>query len=599
MLSQFNVYSTQVKNIMGWISSDEVSIPEIQRPFVWNPSKVRDLMDSLFNGYPVGYLIIWRNPDITQKDGTFSRGKKILIDGQQRVTAIEAAIAGQDIIDKNYKKKRIKIAFNPIREKFEVSNAAIIKNTEWISDISQVFTDNFSEWSFISEYCKKNKLIGHEDMVAKKLNKLVSIKNINLGVIELSESLSIEEVTEIFIRINSQGVVLSNADFAMSKISSDSQYDGPKIRKMIDYFCHFWERPMDYENIVNNDEEFVNTDEFKKISWVVNNKQDIYIPSYSDVLKVTFTYKFKRGKISDLVSLLSGRDFETRENKESIAEDSFCKLKDAVENFVSETHFKRFIMIVESAGVVDKSLVRSQNALNFAYALYLSLREENIDNNIIEKIVRKWLVLSLLTGRYSGSPESMFQYDIRRFNSLNSEEYLRSIEDGELSDAFWNNVLPTKLNSAIVNNPSFNIFIMAQVKNNARGFLSEHITVKSLIEERGDIHHIFPKKYLQNFGISNKNEYNQIANYVYTQSEINIKIGEKAPCDYIQKVLEQVQGGEKIYGGIEDINELEKNFEENCIPKEIVDMDTTDYFDFLNLRRAMISNYIRDYYFSL
>lgn len=598
-MSQFNVYNTQVRNILGWISSDEVSIPEIQRPFVWNASKVRDLMDSLYRGYPVGYLILWKNPDVLLKDGSISKGKKILIDGQQRITAIEAAIAGLDIIDKNYKKKRIKISFNPLKEEFQVFNAAIEKNSEWIDDISEIFSEDYSEWSFISSYCEKNDLKGKEDNIAKIMKKLDSIKSINLGVIELSDDLSIEEVTEIFIRINSQGVVLSNADFAMSKISSDELFGGSLIRRIIDYFCHFWERPMDYESIIQNDEFFSNSEESKKIKWVIKDNQDIYIPDYTDVLRVAFTYKFKRGKISDLVSLLSGRDFNTRENKESIAKDSFKNLKEGVEDFVNEVNFKRFIMILQSAGIINRSLVRSKNALNFAYALFLSLRAEKVDPNLIEKIVRKWVILSILTSRYSGSPESRFEADIRRFDKLKAEDYLKQVEEGELSDAFWNNLLVSNLESSSTINPSFNVFIMAQIKNSARGFLSEHIIVKSLVEEKGDIHHIFPKNYLKKNGIDNRNLYNQVANYAYTQSEINIRIKDKAPNVYMEEVLNQIYNGEAYYGSINTEVDLKLNLEENAIPEELTEMTVEDYNVFLDKRRRLMSKYIKEYYFSL
>ena len=214
-MSKYDVYNTQVRNVLNWIDSDEVAIPEIQRPFVWNATKVRDLMDSLYKGYPVGYLIIWKNPDIVLKDGSISKGKKILIDGQQRVTAMEAAIAGLPIIDKNYKKKRIQIAFNPIEEDFEVSNPAIKKDVTWIADISEIFAADYSQWSFVAKYCEMNELLGKEDFIASRIQALESIKNINIGVIELSDTLSIEEVTDVFIRINSQGVVLSQADFAI------------------------------------------------------------------------------------------------------------------------------------------------------------------------------------------------------------------------------------------------------------------------------------------------------------------------------------------------------------------------------------------------
>lgn len=595
-MAQFDVYSTSVENIISWIKSGEVAIPEIQRPFVWDATKVRDLMDSLYKGFPVGYIIVWKNPDVRLKDGSISTGKKILIDGQQRITAMQAAIAGQMVTDASYKKKPIRIAFNPIEEVFEVCNSAIEKNSRWIPDISRVFDVTFNPWAFVGEYCQANGLAGQESSINNTLMKLTSIKAISLGVTEISQSLSIDDVTEIFIRINSQGVVLSQADFAMSKISSDDRYGGNETRKMIDYFCHFMQRPSDYEMIVANDTEFAQSDALQKIKWVIHEQEDIYVPSYTDVLRVSFTHIFHRGKIADLVNLLSGRNFETRENIESIAEDSFRKLREGVEAFVNETNFKRFLMIVRSAGIIDASLVRSQNVLNFGYILYLSLKAREIDANTIESLVRRWIVLSMLTGRYSGSAESAIDYDIKRFTEQDPVQFVKTTEAGELSDAFWNTVLVQRLDTSVASSPYFLVYLMAQVKRNARGFLSKQITVQSLIEQRGDIHHIFPKKYLQRNGIDNRKDYNQIANYVYTQSEINIKIKDDAPCDYMARMKQQVSGEGSFYGGISSMEDLEANLAENCVPIEFMGMDVFDFQVFLDMRRTMMAKYIREYY---
>lgn len=220
---------------------------------------------ALYKGFPVGYIIVWKNPDIRLKDGNVSFGKKILIDGQQRVTAIQAAVVGQAIVDSSYKKKRIVIAFNPIDEVFEVCNPAIEKDSKWIPDISAIFDVGFDAWEFVNRYCETNGLAGKQSEINRTLMRLMSIKGINLGVTELSQTLTIDEVTDIFIRINSQGVVLSQADFAMSKISSDDRYGGNETRKMIDYFCHFMQRPADYDMIVTNDKEFAKSEALQKI----------------------------------------------------------------------------------------------------------------------------------------------------------------------------------------------------------------------------------------------------------------------------------------------------------------------------------------------
>ena len=597
-MAQFDVNNNSVDTILGWIKSNEIAIPEIQRPFVWSPVKVRDLIDSLYQGYPCGYIITWKNPDVKLKDGTMSSGKKVLIDGQQRITALQAALIGIKVLDSSYKKKPISIAFNPIEEKFEVTNSAIKKNPIWIENISVIFDTNFSSFGFVVEYCKKNNL---DDMerINKVINKLIAIRNINFGVIELSSHLDIEKVTEIFIRINSKGVVLSQADFAMSKISSNDNFGGNTIRKIIDYFCHFLQVPADYDTIISNDADFANSEYANQIKWIISEKEDIYEPNYSDVLRVAFTSKFQRGKLADLVSLLSGRNFETRTNEIEIEENSYNTLLAGVSSFVNKTNFERYLMILKSAGIIDKSLIRSQNAVNFGYALYLALKDMKIEAATIEKVVRRWTVLSMLTSRYSGSPESLFESDIKKFTTLDPMEYLKSVEDGELSDAFWNNVLVSRLDTSVSSSPVFNVFVMAQIKSSARGFLSELIDVKSLIEQRGDIHHIFPKNYLKLNGVNSKGDYNQIANYVYTQSEINIKIKDKAPNVYMSEMKHQCETKNSIYGGIIEHENLLANLKESCVPEDIFDMDVTNFKEFLEKRRLLMANKIRDYYFSL
>ena len=186
----------------------------------------------------------------------------------------------------------------------------------------------------VIDYCIKNQLDNSKrSAVNDVLTKLQQIQNNSIGVIELSHQLDIAQVTEIFIRINSKGVVLSQADFAMSKISSDDRYGGNQIRKTMDYFCHLMQKPEDFEAIRQNDTEFAASEDFSKIKWIINEHEDIYVPDYTDVLRVAFTFKFLRGRIADLVSLLSGRDFNSRDYQEAIAEDSFVKLKEGVLEF--------------------------------------------------------------------------------------------------------------------------------------------------------------------------------------------------------------------------------------------------------------------------
>ncbi|MCX6909165.1 MAG: DUF262 domain-containing protein, partial [Verrucomicrobia bacterium] len=374
-IQRYSITPHPIETLLTWVKSEEIAIPEIQRPFVWDAIKVRDLLDSLYNGFPVGYLIAWRNPTVKLKDGTPAAGKRILIDGQQRVTALMAALLGQEVMTKDYEKVRIRIAFHPLEEKFEVSNPAIQKDRAWIKDVAAVFAPETSLVGLVIDYCAKNPK-ADKDAISKVLERLKGITNNPVGLIELDSDLDIETVTEIFIRVNSLGTELSQADFAMSKIATAEKYSGNLLRKAIDYFCHLSVAPEFYLKIKERDKEFAATEFFPKMAWLRTESDDIYDPSYTDMLRVAFTSEFKRGKLQDLVALLSGRNFETKQYEEKIAEESFGKLKQGVLNFINETHFKRFAMIIRSAGFVDPSLIGSQNVLNFAYIVYLSLRAQ-------------------------------------------------------------------------------------------------------------------------------------------------------------------------------------------------------------------------------
>lgn len=591
---KYSVNQHLIEIILSWVKSGEIAIPEIQRPFVWDATKVRNLMDSLYQGFPIGYLISWRNPSVRLKDGSISEGKKILIDGQQRVTAMTAAILGQQIVDKDYRKKRIQIAFHPLDERFEVFNPAIEKDVSWIPDIAPVIQGEGGILSLIRKYKEQNPSIS-EEQLEKVIDRLRGITKRQIGVIELSGDLDIDTVTEIFVRINSEGVILSQADFAMSKIASNEAYDGPELRKCIDYFCHLAMMPEFYSQMSEVDHIFVKGDYFSHLSWLKNEADDLYDPDYKDVLRVIFTTEFGRGKLADLVGLLSGRNFETRTYEDRIMADTYGRLKKTLLLFMNETNFKRFLMIIRSAGFVDKEMIRSKNTLNFAYTLYLYLRQKDYAPEQIERMVRRWFVLSILTGRYSGSPESQIDQDIRMITQKSVEEYIKEVEAADLSEAFWTTALVQHLDSSMASSPYFNVFLATQVKARNRGFLSREITVADLITHRGDIHHLFPKDFLKRKGLS-KGRYNQIANYVYMQSETNIKISNESPKKYFSTLLQQVKKGKMLLGAITDEESLHKNLRENCIPELILDAEFEDFDIFLQERRVLMARKIQKYY---
>lgn len=595
---KFSLNQTPISTILAWVESGAIAIPEIQRPFVWMSWQVRDLMDSLYQGYPVGYIITWQNPDVKLKDGSTSQGKRILIDGQQRITALRAAISGLNVVDKKYKKRRIAISFNPLTEEFRTRTSSTERGKEWISDIAEVMVNGYDTLTFVDEYVARNPGTTRQE-INSRLNLLIQIKNKQIGEIQLSPSLDINIVNEIFVRINASGVNLSNADFAMSKIAvyekDPGDEMGMRLRKFIDYFAHLSAAPDQFKDIAQNDTEFAKTDYFAKIAWLKNETDDLYDPTYNDIIRVVGLTQFARGKLGDVVSLLSGRNFETRQDEKEIADLSFQKLEKGLYQFTNENKFKQFVQnILRGSGYDEPNMLIARNAVNYAYAMYLRLLDVGENHADANSLVRRLLAISLMTGRHSGSFETQFEQDIKRIQSAGDmAKFIATLEEQELSDVFWNSTLVDEFDKPTTNNPFWHMFIAAQNKLLKQSFLSKNNIARDLATD--DIHHIFPKNYLVKHGYD-KSKYNRIANFVHLRNDINISVSDLAPREYLGDIL---SGGNNHHSDIVNEAEMINNFEDNAIPKILLQAEVDDYDEFLRQRQVLMAEMVREYYKTL
>lgn len=592
-MAKYSVEHRDVETLLNLVKAEQIAIPELQRPFVWDSVKVRDLMDSLYKGYPVGYLITWQSIGAKLKGGQVATHQQILIDGQQRITALRAAVAGLKVIDKKYRQKRITIAFNPVSEEFATLTPVIDRNPEWVSDVAEFF--NGSPLKFVRQYLAANP-DADPDVVEENLEHLASIKHAQIGIISLSDDLDVETVSEIFIRINSKGVPLSSADFAMSKIATYGDR-GRNLRKLIDHFAHLSVAPHAYDDIKENDVEFGASGYLEKIAWLRNVSEDLYDPNYGDIIRVAGLVGFSRGRASSIVGELSGRDPETRKLDPDRIPRAYDVLEAALAKIVNQYEFENFVMTIKSAGFITPSMIGSKNALNFAYALYLRLRQDaSMSEGERKRIVRRWFVMSMLTGRHSGSFETTWELDMRRIASMGAAAYLTQLEESTLSHAYWNVTMPSALQTPSTSAPAFQAFLASQIHANKRGFLSRSITVTAMHENSGDIHHIVPKAYLQAHGVTDRRDYNQVANFALTETSVNISIGKRSPAEYMGVVDEQIATGVLKLGEIVDADDLVRNLEENAIPANIRDVSVDNYESFLAERRQLMAQAVRRYY---
>ena len=591
----YKITQYSVSSILGYVENSQIAIPEIQRPFVWKGEEVRALIDSLYEGYPIGYLIVWQNSQVRVRN--FGKGgtKKILIDGQQRVTALMAALLGKEVLDEQYQSHRIRIAFNPLagkeEERFAVCDTKHEEDSRWIPDISIFFRRDFSFRQFEKEYKEANP---DEDFtpLEESVDTLKEIVKHQVGVIELSFLLDIDVVSEIFIRINLQGKPLNQEDFVMSKISVNEQYGGDYIRNCIDYFCHLLREPSFYQVLQQNETEFFNSEYGKALTWCQNEEQSLYIPSYADVLKVVLISYFGKTRIGDLVHLLSGRDgekkiFSKKEISKKVSEEAFEKLGAGVKAFVCEENFQGFQKALKKAGYSCSRLLYSQSVLNYCYAMYLLMYRQGIGEKERESLLSKWITMAMITGHYQSGGESTVQKDYANAQEEGFASYLAQIEELKLTDEFYNNILPEKFTSTTARTAPFLAYVATQCARGVHSLYSD-VTIEELYKNKTESYQILPKAYLAKCGYKTREIYGQVANLTYISKETKDIIRKKSPVDY-KEDLEKAIGIEKICTSLK----------ENGLAETIFTANETDVIQILDDRRRQMASEIRDFYKTL
>ena len=573
----FNITQYQLKHLITNIDTGEIALPDLQRPFVWDNGKVRNLFDSLYKGLPVGMLILWK---INESNNEFkpigldkqTTPSKLIIDGQQRLTALYSVITGSKIIDGNYKQKQIKIAYNPFDEVFEVQNASIENDPLWISNITDIFKGNI--FSLVNEFInnlkeKRPDFEFDEIKVQENINSLKTLEtSYQISAIELASSLDPEEVSEIFVRINSAGKSLNQSDFIFTLMS----LYWPDGKDNFEKFSYGAKKPAEIGNS----------------SFNVINEQ----PTNENLLRSTISYSFLRGRLRYAYLILKGRNLENKTTTEDERVKNFDILKEGAGEVLNLVNWHQFISIIQAIGFVNENMIGSKNALYQTYALYLLGCKYGLKHNELKSTIAKWFVFGILTRRYTNSPESIIEQELRNFREHdNIIEYLEDIMTSELTNDFWEVTLPERLKSSR-SNPAESTYIASKIFENNNVLFSE-IKLKDYLsplisspKKQVEKHHIFPKNYLKTKKGLKQVDFNQIANMIYIDYHVNIRIGDIPPHKYWKIVLDECSDFTRDFVS----NNYTTAYD---LPHEFWNMD---YFDFLTQRRKLMANSIKQYY---
>ncbi len=574
MATLFKDVKYNLNSLIQNIDLGTIGLPDIQRPFVWKDTKVRDLFDSLYKGYPVGYFLFWENANIDGVKGIGTDVKQkfanlLIVDGQQRLTSLYAVLKGQEVIRENYEKTKIIIAFNPIENKFEVPDAAIRRNPRYYQNISDLWKPNINIFKVIMDFVSnlKNHIVVTDELemkIQEAFMKLKNLENYPFSVLELSQEIAEEQVADVFVRINSEGKTLNQADFILTLMSV------------------FWdEGRTNLENFCR-DARIPSTTNATPFNYLI-------VPKPEQMLRAAVGLAFRRARLQYIYSILRGKDLETGLYSEERREQQFEKLKIAQAQALDITNWHEFIKAIKQAGYINESFISSNNNILYSYVFFLMGRiDYKVDLYQLKQLIAKWFFMCSITGRYTGSPETAMEMDLAKFRTVgNAEDFVKemtTIIESQLTSDFWNVTLPMDLATSSFRSPSLFAYYASLNIHNALGLFSK-LQVKELLESglranksALERHHLFPKAWLIRNGITEQRDYNQIANFALVEWSDNIAISDKEPKIYLP-----------IYEQRFANDELEKMRYWHALPEDWIDLD---YRDFLNQRRKMIAKVV-------
>jgi hypothetical protein len=566
--------------LIKFIALGQIGLPHIQRPFVWKNAKVRDLFDSMYKGYPVGYLLLWRNglTDGGRKIGAEAKQKApdlVIVDGQQRLTSLYAVIRNIPVLRSTFKTEHIQIAFNPLQETFEVADAAIKRDPAFVPDISVLWRDDVNIFQVINGYMEGLRTT-HEitdQQEATIQNRILAVQGMlayPLTALELKPDIEEEAVSNVFVRINSTGTRLSQADFILTLMS----VFWDEGRAALERFCR---------------------DSLKPAKGRVSPYNYLIEPSPDELLRVAVGVAFKRARLRYVYSILRGKDLETGDFSEERREQQFDRLKDAQQRVLNLQYWHDFLGCIHRAGFRSSKMISSKNNLLFSYVLYLIGRTEyKVPEHALRGMIARWFFMSAVTGRFTGSPESAMEFDLARLRDVTtSQGFLKTLSqicDIALTSDFWAVALPNDLATSSSRSPSLYAYHAALVLLDARALFSD-VRVADLLDpavnppRSVERHHLFPKGFLAKLGITAVRDTNQIANYALVEWADNMTIADQAPSDYFPEMRSQVSQAS-----------LEKMYRWHALPPN---WEKMEYRDFLEKRRELMARAIADGYATL
>lgn len=572
----FKEVNYSLSKLIEDIDVGEIGLPDIQRPFVWTKAKVRDLFDSMYSGFPVGYLLFWANVNAAGTRQIGVGGKQavprlLIVDGQQRLTSLYAVLKDVPVVTEDYSQIKVGIAFRPRDQLFAVTDAPIERDPEYIADISHLWAGEVSRNRFVRNFLKRLKdsrdvSDDEEDLLTEAIDRLYDLQSYPFTALELSGGIDEEKVAEVFVRINSKGVTLNQADFILTLMSV------------------WWDEGRAQLEAFSRASRLPSADGPSPFNHFIK-------PDPDQLLRVAIGLGFRRGQLRAVYSLLRGRDLETEQYSDRRREEQFDRLRSSQEATLNLTYWHDFLKVLVRAGFRSEGMITSQNAVLYAYVFYLvGKRDFKVESTQLREVIARWFFMAALTARYSSSPESRVESDLALLRGkTTAEEFVATLDqivDDTLTPDYWQITLPNALATSAARSPTLYAYYAALNLVNARALFSNMrvaelfdpaLKTKKAAVER---HHLFPRAHLKELGIEALKDVNQIANYALVEWPDNTAISGASPQIYWPK-----------YAGRHGDAELQEMRRWHALP---AGWEGMTYEQFLPARRQLMAKVIRD-----
>jgi hypothetical protein len=567
-----------LRHLIENIEGGRIGLPDIQRPFVWSAAKTRDLFDSMYRGYPIGSLMFW---ETGAEVGARQIGTEVVdrvpqllvVDGQQRLTALFAVLTGRKIVTKSFDEINMRIAFRPEDQTFEVTDAAIERDAHFIPDITALWAQGGYKSTVRQFFGRLAQASGQplpndvRDQLEERIDGVRDLRDFHFQVVELGASTDEEQVADIFVRINSEGVKLNQSDFILTLMSVHWE----KGRRQLEDFS----RDAVIAGLPGP-----------------SPRNAFLDPSPDQLLRVAVAVAFRRARLQHVYSVLRGKDLETGKVTAERRQQQFDRLAHAHTKVLDLENWHEFFQCVTAAGFRSRKMITSDNALLYSYTIWLIGHHDfGLTADELRPVIARWFFMAHTTGRYSNSPESQMEFDLGRIGGLPSGDgrafiaELDRIIAANFTNDYWEISLPNRLDTSSSRSPvlfayqaALNILDAETLFGGQR--LRDLMDPSVKPARTVDRHNLFPRKTLAALGVTDRRQVNAIANMAYVTWPAGEQAQTEAPHDYWPRLTDTMNP-----------EVLQRQARWHALP---VGWEQLDYSTFLERRRQLIAQVVRE-----